>query len=67
MSKNLILEIPETDASAVEALLDDLNQTLRRIEQEAPRRDAEHERLQAEGRVIMQDVWKTIEHVEKTL
>lgn len=67
MSKNLILEIPETDAAAVEALLDELNETLRRIEQEAPGRDAEHERLQAEGRVIMQDVWKTIEHVEKTL
>lgn len=66
MSKNLILEIPETEAGEIEAVLDVMNATLQRMEEESPRRHAEMERLTREGREIMRDVWATIEHVEKT-
>ena len=67
MSKNVILEIPETESHRFEALLDALNASLHRIAQEAPRREAEYERLKAEGQAAMSDMWATIEHVEKTL
>ena len=56
MSRNLILEIPEVEAVRFEALLDGINATLRRIEQDSPQREAEYERLRTEGYEIMQDV-----------
>ena len=61
------LEIPEPEVAQLEALLDNIIATTRRIAEEAPRRDAEIERLTEEGRAVMQNVWATIEHVEKTL
>ena len=67
MSKNVILEITETESHRFEALIDALKDSLHRIAQEAPRREAEYERLKAEGQAAMSDMWATIEHVEKTL
>lgn len=66
MSKNLILEIPEAESCRFEALLDELNASLRRIEEESPRRHAEMEQLTKDGREVMRDVWARIGNVEKT-
>ena len=66
MSKNLTLEIPEPEAARFEALLDELNETLRRIEDESPRRHAEMEQLTKDGRAVMRDVWARIGNVEET-
>lgn len=67
MSGNLVFEIPETEAGRFEALLDEINATVRRIREQAPERDARVENLQVETRQRLVNIREVIEGVEKTL
>ena len=65
MSQNLTIEIPESEASRFETLLDEWLELLTRIEAERPLReqeDAEHNRR---FRKTMDEIWTRLGRVEK--
>ncbi len=67
MGKTITLEISEAEAQSFEAALDELLAVLRQLDdQRARERDEQILRLQAETRVLIDQIGKQL-HVEETL
>jgi hypothetical protein len=67
MSSNITIEIPAQEAQSIMQMIDAFNANVRRMAEDAPRRDAEIDRLDRETKEAMDDIWRTIENVEKSL
>jgi len=66
MSKNIVLEIPESEAADLETALDQLLNELRKLDHQESVGAEEFSRLKAETRVMMEQIKATL-NVEKAI
>ena len=66
MEKSIALEIPESEATSLEAALDAALLTLRRLDEEFDARDQRMTRLRAETHVLMDQIRAEM-HVEEVV